>query len=203
MNAWTDSFYDIRCYDQFKVNAIVNEIHGYNQLGTARTKVPTIFGMNFQAVSVGQKLIEKGTAGGAITGGHLDAQATPSAALLREIEFVDAAIGQMVKALKAQGIYDSTLIVITAKHGQSPIDPNLFYPLPGHSGTNGTSPVTLLYGKYGTSYIPDSEYNQIGSTEDDVSLIWLSPCANTQTAVNTLENTSKTPGTSAYWRISI
>ena len=100
----------------------------------------------------------------------------------------------MVKALKSQGIYDSTLIVITAKHGQSPIDPNLFYGLPGHSGTNGTSPVTLL----GASFIPDSELNQIGPTEDDISLIWLSPGTSTLSAVNMLESTSKIPGTPTY-----
>jgi arylsulfatase A-like enzyme len=149
--------------------------------------------MNFQAVSVGQKLIEA-TASGIITGGYLDAEGTPSAALLREIEFVDASIAQMVKALKSHGIYNSTLIVITAKHGQSPIDKNLFYPLPGHSKTNGTSPVTLL----GASFIPDSELNQIGPTEDDISLIWLSPGTSTLNAVNILDATSKTPGTPTY-----
>jgi hypothetical protein len=194
VNQWTDSFYDIRCYDQIKVNAIVNEIHGLNHLGTAKTKVPAIFGMNFQAVSVGQKLIEKNTPNGTITGGYLDAEGTPTPTLAREIEFVDASIAQMVKALKSQGIYDSTLIVITAKHGQSPIDPKLYYPLPGHSGTNGTSPVTLL----GSSFIPDSELNQIGPTEDDISLIWLSPGASTLSAVAMLEATSKTPGTPTY-----
>jgi hypothetical protein len=198
VSAWTDSFFDIRCYDQIKVNAIVNEIHGYNHLGTVKTKIPAILGMNFQAVSVGQKLIEKNSPSGTISGGYLDALGTPSAALVREIEFVDAAIGQMVKALKSEGIYDSTLVIITAKHGQSPIDPHLFYPLPGHSGTNGTTPVTLLYNTFGTSYIPDSEFNQIGPTEDDISLIWLSPGANTQNAVNTLEEASKIPGTSTY-----
>jgi Type I phosphodiesterase / nucleotide pyrophosphatase len=194
VNQWTDSFFDIRCYDQIKVNAVVNEIQGMNHLGTAKTKVPTILGMNFQAVSVGQKLIEKDTASGTITGGYLDAEGTPTATLLKEIEFADASIGQMVKALKSQGIYDSTLIVITAKHGQSPIDPKLYYPLPGPSGANGTSPVTLL----GSSYIPDSELNQIGPTEDDISLIWLSPGASTLNAVNMLEGASKTPGTPAY-----
>ena len=194
VNQWVDSFFDIRCYDQIKVNAIVNEIHGKNHLGTAKTKVPTILGMNFQAVSVGQKLIQKNTASGTITGGYLDAEGTPSATLVKEIEFVDASIGEMVKALKSQGIYDSTLVVITAKHGQSPIDPKLFYPLPGHSGTNGTSPVTLL----GASYIPDSELNQIGPTEDDISLIWLKPGTSTQSAVNILEESSRTPGTPTY-----
>ena len=78
--------------------------------------------------------------------------------------------------------------------GQSPIDPKLFYPLPGHSGTNGTSPVTLL----GASFIPDSELNQIGPTEDEISLIWLSPGASTLSAVTMLEDTSKIPGTPTY-----
>jgi hypothetical protein len=64
VSAWTDSFFDIRCYDTLKVNAILNEIKGRNHLGTAKTKVPNIFGMNFQAVSVGQKLIENGGKGG-------------------------------------------------------------------------------------------------------------------------------------------
>jgi hypothetical protein len=44
-------------------------------------------------------------------------------ALLGEIKFADAAIGRMVSALKARGLFNSTLIVISAKHGQSPIDP--------------------------------------------------------------------------------
>ena len=38
------------------------------------------------------------------------------------IEFADAAIGKMVRALKSQGLLEETLVVITAKHGQSPVD---------------------------------------------------------------------------------
>lgn len=138
VSAWTDSFFDIRCYDTLKVNAILNEIRGKNHLGTATTEIPKIFGMNFQAVSVGQKLIENG-----VKGGYLDAEGTPSENLLREIEFVDKSIAEMVNALKSEGIYDSTLIVVTAKHGQSPIDPNRYLAVPGHSGTNGESPANL------------------------------------------------------------
>ncbi len=103
VSAWTNSFLDIRCYDTPKVNAILNEIAGKNHLGTASTKVPTIFGMNFQAVSVGQKLIE-----GGVKGGYVDAEGTPSSNLLTEIQFVDKAIGEMVSALKANGLYQST-----------------------------------------------------------------------------------------------
>ena len=56
--------------------------------------------MNFQAVSVGQKLVEKSNG---VTGGYLDAAGTPSAALLGEFKFVDASIGAFVSELKAQG----------------------------------------------------------------------------------------------------
>ena len=79
--------------------------------------------MNFQALSVGQKLIE---ASNHVTGGYLDAAGTPSAALMNEFQFVDASIGAFVNELKKQGLFNSTLIVITAKHGQSPIDPSRY-----------------------------------------------------------------------------
>jgi len=76
--------------------------------------------------------------------------------------------------------------VITAKHGQSPIDPNRFYPIPGHSGQNGTSPANLI-----ASFLPYSESpnnpNGIGPTEDDVSLLWLSSSTQTSNAVSILE----------------
>src|ERR1700722_8739921 len=52
LTAWTNSFQNIQCYDTLKVNAILNEIDGWNHLRTKQTKVPTIFGMNFQALSV-------------------------------------------------------------------------------------------------------------------------------------------------------
>jgi hypothetical protein len=194
VSAWTDSFFDIRCYDTLKVHAILHEIDGKNHNGktTSTSKTPTIFGMNFQAVSVGQKLIENG-----IKGGYLDAEGTPSQNLITEIEFVDKSIGEMVAELKAQGLYEKTLIVITAKHGQSPIDPNRFFPIPGHSGNNGMSPATLIATDL-PGYIPFSESplnpTGIGSTEDDVSLLWLSPGSDTVKAVDLLEANATTVG---------
>ena len=181
LTAWTNSFENIQCYDTLKVDAILNEIDGKNHLGTKATKVPTVFGMNFQALSVGQKLIE---ASNGVTGGYLDAAGTPSAALINEFQFVDASIGAFVSELKKQGLFDSTLIVITAKHGQSPIDPSRYV---GQT-INGTSPVTLLSN---AGYIPYSESTNnptgIGPTEDDVSLIWLSNSSDTLAAVGILE----------------
>jgi hypothetical protein len=55
--AWTDSFQNIQCYDTLKVNAILNEIDGKTHDGASSAPMPNLFGMNFQVVSVGQKLI--------------------------------------------------------------------------------------------------------------------------------------------------
>ena len=43
--------------DALKVPAVLNQIRGLTHDGTKKVGVPTIFGMNFQAVSVGQKLL--------------------------------------------------------------------------------------------------------------------------------------------------
>ena len=135
---WTTDFASIRCYDQLKVNAVVNEIMGKDHLGARKAPVPTILGMNFQAVSVGQKLIK------GVKGGYTDAAGDPTPSMLAEIKFADAAIGQMVDALRDRGLLRSTAIIITAKHGQSPIDTNRFFPIPGHSGTNGQPPSAVI-----------------------------------------------------------
>ena len=58
LGSYTDSFTFTRCYDELKVVGVLNEIDGYTHNRSARAQVPNIFGMNFQAVSVGQKLIE-------------------------------------------------------------------------------------------------------------------------------------------------
>jgi len=187
VTAWTNSFQNIQCYDTLKVDAILNEIDGKNHLGTRRTQVPTIFGMNFQAVSVGQKLIEQSNG---VTGGYLDAAGTPSDALLGEFKFVDASIAAFVRELKARDLYDSTLIVITAKHGQSPIDPSRYVP----QTRVGTSPATLLSN---AGFIPDSESTNgagIGPTEDDVSLLWLKSSSDTDAAVKMLEDNASATG---------
>jgi len=188
LTAWTNSFQNIQCYDTLKVNAIVHEIDGKEHLGVKKTQVPTIFGMNFQAVSVGQKLIEKSNG---TKGGYLDAAGTPTEALFSEIKFVDASIGKFVDKLKDRGLYDSTMIVITAKHGQSPIDPSRYV----SNLISGSSPATLLSN---AGYIPNSESTNnptgIGPTEDDVSLIWLKNSSDTTASVNILEQNASQIG---------
>ena len=100
-------------------------------------------------MSVGEKL------GG---NGYVDVLGTPSAGLLSELDYVDSSLGKMVGALKNAGIYDETLIIVCAKHGQSPIDQTK------RVGIGGGQPATLI--------------NTLGSGEafdisDDGSLIWL------------------------------
>ncbi len=110
---FTSSIDGVEWYDGIKVQAIINEINGFDHTGRSFRGTPTIFGMNFQAVSVGQKLA---------IGGYVDPIATPSANLANTITFVDRSIGQFVDALSSRRLSDKTLVVISAKHGQSPID---------------------------------------------------------------------------------
>jgi hypothetical protein len=187
---YTGSFQNIQCYDSLKVQAILNEIDGRTHDGHSRAPVPAVFGMNFQAVSVGQKLVyQHGSvaAGFSATGGYTDAVGTPSASLLQEIEFVDGAIGRMVSELESRGVLDSTLIVISAKHGQSPIDPARLERISGDLAT-GKSPAHIV-----DSLLPASEApsgGQIGPTEDDVSLLWLADSSQTASAVSMLDGAS-------------
>lgn len=143
---WTKSTVNITCYDEIKVQAILNQIDGFTHDRSRPAPVPAIFGMNFQAVSVGQKL--KGA-------GYLDVLGTPSAALAGDLDFVDQSLGRMVAKLKKNGLFDQTLIIVTAKHGQSPID------IQKRTAINDGLPASTV----GSAYAFD--------ISDDASLIWL------------------------------
>jgi len=184
LTSWTNSFANIKCYDTLKVQAVLNWINGKSHLGGPAPKTPTIFGMNFQSVSVGQKLIANGT-----SGGYLDAAGTPSDSLLGEVEFVDDSIGEMIANLRSRGLLDSTLIIITAKHGQSPIDPNAFIEKKHGAIQITTTPATLISDQLNPAMPPSEDPNGagIGATEDDVSLLWLTKSSYTDAAVTLLE----------------
>jgi hypothetical protein len=182
---YTMSFQNIQCYDAIKVQAILNEIDGKTHNASGPAPMPNILGMNFQAVSVGQKLVYQDggvPTGFSVTGGYKDAMGTPSDSLAQEIAFVDTSIGLMVTELNKVHKLDSTLIIITAKHGQSPIDPNRVLRIHGDVATD-KSPTAIL----GSAFLPDSKINGLGPTEDDVSLLWLKPGVSTADAVNELE----------------
>jgi hypothetical protein len=152
-DGWTNSFDDIKCYDSLHVAAVINQIDGYNHDRSKRVGVPALFGTNFQAVSVGEKLAVDPVTG--IKGGYTNVLGTPGQGLAGELDFVDQSLRKMVSELKKEGLYDSTLIIISAKHGQSPID------ISKRRGIGGGQPTATI----GLADAFD--------ISDDGSLIWL------------------------------
>jgi len=104
-------------YDDTKVEAILHEIDGKDHTGSKDVGVPEIFGMNFQSISMAQKM--KGF-------GYLDGDGTPSAGLSDALDHTDQSLGKMVSKLKERNLLETTLIIVTAKHGDVPIDPLKF-----------------------------------------------------------------------------
>jgi len=91
-----------------------------------------------------------------------------------------SAIGQMAAALKARHLEKGTLLVISAKHGQSPVDTSRYK-------KNGppNDPASIL-----SACLTASETSDLGPTEDDVALIWLKSSCNVATEVAALEAAS-------------
>jgi Type I phosphodiesterase / nucleotide pyrophosphatase len=182
LTSWTNSFQNIQCYDALRVQGLLYQISGKTHNG-AGAQVPAVFGMNFQSVYIGQSINEP-TVG---VGGYQNAAGLPTKYLLGQIQFVDSEIGLIVGALQSAGLYDNTLLIITAKHGESPIDPTQYV------ANCSSTPATLL----GTA-IPTSESpltaGGIGATEDDVSVLWLAPGASVTSAVTLLQTNASAIG---------
>lgn len=170
--------------DALKVQAVLNEIQGLNHDGTKQVGVPTVFGLNFQAVSVAQKLLADNPDDGCAAdtqfngqqGGYLDGQGTPSAVLAYGLKKTDDALRQFVNGLKKANLYDSTLIVITAKHGQSPINlakllkPGHFADLVCTVSDCATSEAAKIITDAGNN-CPEGPCGWV--QDDDIGLIWL------------------------------
>jgi len=169
--------------DQKKVQAIINQIHGLRHDGSPGPGVaPAIFGMNFQAVSVGQKLArdnrDLSCSNDPLTGqqgGYLDGDGTPRRVLAYGLDQTDAALASMIAALRQEGIYQSTLFIVSAKHGQSPINPKLVNK-PGHFADlvatlpdASTNPAALAIAAAAACGPGSCGFVQ----DDDVALIWL------------------------------
>jgi hypothetical protein len=171
----TGSFKAERAFDEARVKAVINEIKGLDSTGSHPAPVPILFGMNFQAVSVGQKLPKAGPGDAPdLVGGYVDASGTPNNGLAGQLAYVDGALGELVAALRANNLSDSTLIVIASKHGQAPIDPATFQPLDDDPYTK----------------VPGYAFH----IADDAALIWLAPqtrAANLQAAQAYLEKNIK------------
>ena len=182
--------------DYLKVQGILNEIKGLKHDGTTPgLGVPAVFGMNFQAVSVGQKLAKDNKDGSCVAdttftgqpGGYKDGAGTPTAVLAYALQKTDEALGSMIKALKNQGIYDSTLFIVSAKHGQSPINPAKVNK-PGHFADL-------------VAALPDANTNPAAIAIADANACGTGPCGFVQDddiALIWLKDQSKTDAVAAY-----
>lgn len=185
--------------DQKKVTAIVNEIHGLTHDGKPGRGAPAVFGMNFQAVSVGQKLAKDNSDGSCKEdttfngqpGGYKDGSGTPTDVLAYGLQKTDEALGSMIKALKEEGIYDSTLFIVSAKHGQSPINPAKVNK-PGHFADLVASVAmkTNTTSDPGVVALANANACSTGSCgfvqDDDIALIWLQDQSQTAAVVSYL-----------------
>jgi len=186
--------------DELKVKAIINEINGLTHDGKPAGGTPAVFGMNFQAVSVGQKVARDNGDGSCPQsthtgkpGGYVDGAGTPTDVLAFGLQKTDEALGDMIQALKHRGIFNSTLFIVSAKHGQSPINPAKVNK-PGHFADlvaalpdAGTNPGALAIASANACSTGSCGFVQ----DDDIALIWLQDQSKTKAAIDYLNVNAK------------
>jgi hypothetical protein len=160
---WTSDNAATMQYDSYKVQAILNEIDGFDHSRTSHVGVPAIFGMNFQTVSTAQKLP---TSDG-LTGGYLPGGTIPGPLLVRALNYINTSVDEMITEIRAQGLAGSTAVIISAKHGQSPTDPAALARVPD-------GPIISAINAAWTAAHPGAGNLIIFSTDDDGMLLWLS-----------------------------
>jgi len=168
---WTNDNAATMEYDSFKVAAVLNWIRGFDHSGRVHVGVPAIYGMNFQTVSTAQKL----PASDGLTGGYLPGGTVPGPLLVRALNYINTQVGTMVTAIKKQGMASSTAIIISAKHGQSPTNPNDLKRVPD------SAIISAINAAWAVTH-PSNPNLVIFATDDDGMLLWLSD--RSQTADN-------------------
>ncbi|WP_326568910.1 alkaline phosphatase family protein [Amycolatopsis rhabdoformis] len=167
---WTTDNAATQRYDGYKARAVLNEIDGYDHSGTTKVGTPAVFGLNFQSVSTAQKLpVSGGQAGGYLPGG------APGPVVRSALDFVDHQVGAFSAELKRRHLDQDTTIVLSAKHGQSPIDPAALTRIDDGALLDG------LNAAWRATH-PGAPALVAQSTDDDAMLLWLtdrSPAATT------------------------
>jgi predicted AlkP superfamily pyrophosphatase or phosphodiesterase len=98
--------------DDLRMKAFLNNVAGKDHTGARDLGgTPTLAGVTLITVNVAQKIV-----------GYADGDATPTPGITESMDYLDREVGKVVEALKARNAYDSTMIIVTAKHGNSPID---------------------------------------------------------------------------------
>ena len=172
---WTTDNNATMQYDSYKVQAVLNWIKGLDHSGARQQGVPAIFGMNFQTVSTAEKL----PASDGLIGGYKPGGKVPGPLLVRALNYINTEVGLMVSEIANQGLASSTAIIISAKHGQSPTNPNALKRVPD-------SPIiSAINAAWAVSH-PSNPNLVIFATDDDGMLLWLSDTS--QTACNFVKN---------------
>ena len=161
---WTGVNSLTRRYDSYKVQAVLNEIRGLDHSGTTQVGTPAIFGMNFQTVSTAEKLP---TSDGQVGGYEADG-VTPGPLLRGALDYIDAQVGAMESAIAAQHLDSRTTIVLSAKHGQSPQQPQALTRIPDGPILDG------LNAAWKAAHPTATKDLVAFSLNDDAMLIWLS-----------------------------
>jgi hypothetical protein len=167
---WTSDNAKTQQYDGYKVQAVLNEIDGFDHSRSDNVGMPALLGMNFQSVSTAQKLP---TSGGQ-PGGY-QADGTPGPVLAGALDFVDHEVGTMVSELKARHEFASTTIILSAKHGQSPVDPRALTRIPDGPILAALNDAWRADGHPGAADLVAS------ATNDDAMIMWLSDRSSTAT----------------------
>jgi hypothetical protein len=162
-NDWTTDNALTEQYDSYKVQAVINEIDGFDHSGNSHVGTPALFGMNFQTVSTAEKLP---TSDG-LAGGYQADGVTPGPLLARALDFVNTKVGDMLAAIKARHLDGSTVVVLSAKHGQSPDTPSALTRIPD-------GPIIDALNAAWKSAHPSATSPLVAfSVDDDAMLIWL------------------------------
>ncbi|MDQ4491346.1 alkaline phosphatase family protein [Sinomonas sp. ASV486] len=158
---WTKDNLATQQYDGYKVQAVLNEINGKDHSGATAAGEPAVFGMNFQTISTAQKL----PMSDGLKGGYLADGVTPGPLLSKALDYIDAKVGAMTAAIAQTPDAKKTTVILSAKHGQSPMEPAALKRVDDGPIIDGLNAAWRAAGHSGDLVA--------FSTDDDVMQLWL------------------------------
>ena len=174
-NDWTKDNLNTQFYDTLKVQAVINWANGGDHDGSPNAAgEPAIFGMNFQSVSTAQKLNfshyahDGGVKG---LGGYTNAGTIAGPVVAGALDFIDTQLRRIVAAINPK----DTLIIVSAKHGQSPVDRAKLRLIDDGEVTGA------LNAAWATAHPATTSPLVSFSISDDAMLLWLSDRSETAT----------------------
>jgi hypothetical protein len=181
------SYLHTQKFDNIHLQNVLNQINGMDSTGKNLAPVPTIFGTNFQTFSVAQK------ARNSEGGGYKDASFTPNKHVAAAITYIDNAIGKMAEELNERQLAESTLFIISAKHGQSPVEYASLHKI-GDTVSSTLASAGIATNIASAQDATTGNNIQFGSvTTDDVAFIWLPDQSQRAAAVAALKKNAACP----------